>query len=576
MSAQSLPQSPARLRLALYALAAVGVILAVRLFYWQIIEWDKLNALALKQQTIKTEIPPHRGRIRTSDGLLLAADHYLYSIRVNSKMTRDPQDQIKIGGELAAILGQPIGTVMGKLQADKPDWLVRDVSAQTGEAIIALKEKYRLTNLDVEMRLTRFYPAGSLAGPVVGFVNVERKPSSGIEAYMNMPLSGKPGKLNAVGDAMRDVIPFDVQTNVAAEDGAEIILTIDATMQRIVETELANAIRSTRATSGCVIVLDPQTGAVLAMAVWPSADLNAYFESANQDKYKNTAVSALYEPGSVFKVVTLAAALDARTVTPATVFEDIGYIDFGGVRTKNHDEQAHGRVTLTDVMRQSLNVETVKMSVGLGAERFYQYVRDFGFGSITRVEQMPEMPGEVKAPGDGVWRDVELATNAFGQGLSATPLQMVRAIAAVANQGKLMRPYIVKEVREANGRRTVTQSQLVRQVVRPETAQIVTRILSDSIIAESSNKAIVPGYRVAGKTGTSQISGIGGYEKTGTIASFAGYLPADDPRFVILVKLDRPQSSEWGSQVASPVFAEVAKQLVALIGLPPDHVRIGK
>ncbi|MBI5303117.1 MAG: penicillin-binding protein 2 [Chloroflexi bacterium] len=576
MSAQTLPRAPARMRLALYVLAAVGVILAGRLFYWQIIEWDKLNALAIKQQTINTEIPPHRGSIRTSDGLLLAADRYLYSVRVTYKMTRDPQDQIKIAGELAAVLGQPIGTVVGKLQSDKPDWLARDVTAPVGEAIIALKEKYKLTNLEIETRLTRYYPAGALAGPVVGFVNVERKPSSGVEASLHKELTGKPGKLNAVGDAMRDVIPFDVPANIAAEDGADITLTIDATMQRIVEMELANALRATRAASGSIIVLDPKTGAVLALAVLPSADLNAYYEPANQDRYKNTTVSALYEPGSVFKVITLAAALDARTVTPATVFEDIGYIDFGGAHIENHDKKAYGRVTLTDVMRHSLNVEAVKMSVGMGAERFYQYVRDFGFGSITRIELMPELAGDVKSPGDGIWRDVELATNAFGQGISATPLQMARAMAAVANQGKLMRPYIVKEARESSGRRNVVQSQSVRQVIRPETAQIVTRILADSILAESSNKALVPGYRVAGKTGTSQISGIGGYEKTGTVASFAGYLPADDPRFVILVKLDRPQTSEWGSQVASPVFAEVAKQLVALVGLPPDAVRLGK
>jgi len=575
MTAQSLTHVPTRMRLAMYALLAVGVILAVRLFYWQIIEWDRLNKLAI-DHTINTEIVPHRGSIRTSDNLLLAADRYMYSVRVTHKMTRDPKEQIKVAGELAAVLGQPIGTVLAKLQSDTPEYLVRDVNALVGEAVGDLKEKYKLTNLEIETYLTRYYPANALAAQVVGFVNVQRLPSSGIEASLHKELSGKPGKLNAVGDAMRDVIPFDGSYTLPPEDGADITLTIDSTMQRIVETELANALRNSRAASGSIIVLDPKTGAVLAMAVAPTADLNAYFERANQDRYKNTTISAIYEPGSVFKAITLAAALDARTVTPATVFEDQGYIDFGGAHIENSDKKSYGRVTLVEVMRYSLNVEAVKMSVGLGAERFYQYVQDFGFGSITRVELAHELAGDIKLPGDGVWRDVELATNSFGQGLSATPLQVARAMAALANNGKLVRPAVVKEVREANGRRTVTQTQEVRQVIRPETAQIVTRILADAILAESSNKAQVPGYRVAGKTGTSQISGIGGYEKVGTIASFAGFLPADDPRLVILVKLDRPQTSEWGSQVASPVFAEVAKQLVAHIGLPPDAVRLVK
>ncbi|MCL4395577.1 MAG: penicillin-binding protein 2, partial [Chloroflexi bacterium] len=387
-------------------------------------------------------------------------------------------------------------------------------------------------------------------------------------------LRGVDGNLSGASDALHDVIPFDLPTNRPAVDGADAVLTIDSAMQRIVETELANAIRDSRSSSGSIVVMDPQTGAILALAVWPSADLNDYYLPGNMPRYVDSVVSSQYEPGSVFKVVTVAAALDAGTVSPGTFFDDNGTIYVGGRQIKNHDDIAPGHVSLTDVLRQSLNVEAVKMSVGLGATRFYRYVRDFGFGTVSRVELASEASGLVKSVGDGVWRDADLATNAFGQGISVTPLQMVTAVAAVANQGVLMRPYVVQEIRRPDGTVLVTKPEAVRQVVKPATAQTLTKLLADAIVGESSNKAVVPGYKIAGKTGTASIPIAGGYDPVNTIASFVGYLPADDPRFVILVKLDKPQTSEWGSQVASPVFASVAKQLVALIGLPPDSVRL--
>jgi cell division protein FtsI/penicillin-binding protein 2 len=302
--------------------------------------------------------------------------------------------------------------------------------------------------------------------------------------------------------------------------------------------------------------------------------LNEYWKPGNEGRYVNPAVMSEYEPGSVFKVFTVGAALDAGTISTGTVFDDNGSLLFGGVTIYNHDMLAPGRVNLVQVLERSLNVEAAKISVGLGVQRFYEYVRRFGFGAITRVELGSEMMGVIKSPGDGRWRDSDLATNAFGQGISATPLQMAAAVAAVANEGRLMRPYIVQEVHEPNGRVTKTQPQVVRQVLRPETARTLTQLLAEAIIAESTNKALVSGYRIAGKTGTAQIPIYGGYDPKWTIASFCGYLPADDPKFVIFVKLDKPQTSEWGSQVASPVFASVAKQLVVLTGLPPDSVRL--
>ena len=579
MSAQTLPRAPVRMQLALMFILVVGGLLAARLFYWQIVKWDQLSQIAKKQSSMDMPIPARRGDIQTRDNLRLATDIFLFTVEVSPEGI---PDRAALAKQLAPILKQPEGTVLAKLNTKASSVvLARDVPLEIGGAVQDLKTRSEvkqpelgLSNVKVRVKAVRQYPAGAFAAPVVGYVNVERQPAYGIEQYKDRDLRGVDGKIHGAGTVLHDVIPIDLPTNEPAIEGASIVLTINSAMQRVAEAELANAIKDSRATSGSIVVLDPKTGAVLAMAVYPTANLNAYFDPANSSRYANPTVSSQYEPGSVFKMVTVAAGLDARTITPATYFDDNGTLPFGGIVVKNHDDIAPGRVNLMQVLQKSLNIEAAKISIGLGAERFYQYVQNFGFGVPTRVELAGELAGEVKTPGDGKWRDSDLATNAYGQGISATPLQMAAAVAAVANHGKLMKPYIIHQVRRSEGNVITTEPEVVRQVISPETARVLTQLLSDSILVESTNKAIVPGYRIAGKTGTSQIPTIGGYDPVNTIASFGGFLPADDPKFVILVKLDKPKSSEWGSQVASPVFASVAKQLVALSGLPPDAVRL--
>ncbi len=577
MAEQILPRAPQRIRWALFVILAFGLFLAVKLFYWQIMQTDVLSEMAINQRNVTDPIYALRGDITTSDGVLLAKDVFRYTVSVSP---RDVLDQKKFAAELAPLLGQTPEAILAKLTADpKAQWtiLARDLPQAAGAQVVDYKTHNSVIALKADAQPVRVYPNGAFAAQIVGYVNAVRQPAWGVEQFKDPDLRGVDGKSHGVSNALRsDRVPFDLPINEPATNGAAVVLTINSGYQRIVETELANAIRDTRSTSGSIIVMDPKTGAVLAMAVSPTADLNAYYDPANTPNYLNTAVSSQYEPGSVFKIVTYAAALDAGTITPATTFEDGGSIYIGGRIIKNHDNLAPGHVTVVDALRMSLNVEAVKLSVGLGAERYYDYVRNFGFGQHTRIELAAEAIGDVKAVGDGRWRDVDLATNAFGQGIAVTPIQMIAAVAAVANQGRLMRPYVVQETRYANGRTVKTMPEVVRQVIRPETARTLTGLLGDSILAESTNKATVPGYRIAGKTGTAQIPIAGILDPRWTIASFAGYLPADDPRLVILVKLDKPQTSEWGSLVASPVFAAVAKQIVSQMGLPPDNVRQGK
>jgi cell division protein FtsI/penicillin-binding protein 2 len=572
MTAEGLSRTPPRLRAALILVVAVGLVLAGRLFYWQIIRYDEISKRAAQEKELDSTIVARRGNILTSDGLLLATDEFLYTIAVTPKEIDQPDG---LARQLAPILNLSADAILTRFKTGKPPVvLATDVPASVGQAVEDIEKQDGMAGLAVSSRVVRENPGGSFAAHVVGFINSERQAATGVEKFEDDVLGGVDGNLSGASDALHDVIPFDLPVNRPAVDGSDVILTVDSAMQRIVETEMAKAIRDSRSSSGSIVVMDPETGAILALAVWPTADLNAYGQAANLPLYVDAAVSSQYEPGSVFKVVTVSAALDAGTVSPGTFFDDNGSIYVGGRLIKNHDDIAPGHVSLTDVLRLSLNVEATKMSVGLGADRFYHYVRDYGFGTVTRVELASEASGSVKSVGDGRWRDADLATNSFGQGISVTPLQMAAAVAAVANRGVLMRPYIVQEIRHPDGTVVETRPEAVRQVIKPATAQTMTKLLADAIIGESTNKAVVPSYKIAGKTGTASIPIAGGYDPVNTIASFVGYLPADDPHFVILVKLDKPQTSEWGSQVASPVFASVAKQLVALVGLPPDSVRL--
>jgi cell division protein FtsI/penicillin-binding protein 2 len=283
-------------------------------------------------------------------------------------------------------------------------------------------------------------------------------------------------------------------------------------------------------------------------------------------------VGETYEPGSVFKVLTMAAALDIGQVTPDTTYLDEGYIVVGGVPIYNWDRRAHGVVTMTECMQLSLNVCLAAVSTEMGAETFYEYMRAFGVDRRTNIDLADEVNLPLNIPGDGKWYPVNLGTNAFGQGLAVTPMQMTMAVAAVANEGEMMAPHVLKAV-ISNERQYNNTPQVISRPILPETARTLSEMLSISLEKESSY-ALVPGYRVAGKTGTAQIPDpVAGYHEELTNASFVGWGPVDDPRFVVYVWIEKPASSPWGSEVAAPVFSEIVQHLVVLLNLPPDDMR---
>jgi cell division protein FtsI/penicillin-binding protein 2 len=391
----------------------------------------------------------------------------------------------------------------------------------------------------------------------------------GVEEKYNQLLAGNPVTVNMPLD------PYLITKMPDVPPGASLVLTIDRDIQAMTEQVLDKNIESTGAKSGTVIVMDPKTGEILAMAVTPRMDPNEYWKYGEVFPgimAYNRAIGTTYEPGSVFKVLTMAGGLDASVVTPDTSFLDTGVIMVGGVPIRNWDRIGHGPQTMIGCMQLSLNVCLSWVATQLGPTKFYSYLNNFGIGHLTGIDLAGEVSSPVRVQGDPDWYPVNLGTNSFGQGVAATPIQMIAAIAAVANDGKMMAPHVLKSVIE-NGEEYPNPPQVIGAPISAKTAHTETEMLATSIEKEADNKATVKGYRLAGKTGTAEIPGPGGYLSDTTNASFVGWGPADDPRFIVYVWLEQPQTSIWGSVVAAPLFSEIVQNLTVLMDLPPDDLR---
>ncbi len=546
----------------LFAFALINV---GQLFRWQVLEYEYLLGLAKAEHDWYMEITPLRGAIRDRNGHLLALDIFEFEITAAPPMIANPEE---LADRLAPLLDRPRGEILELLKSGRPHVrLARRVPQQIGETI----ESWGLRGIRVEPRPRRVCAEGSLAAHVLGFVNETNNGYYGVEGYYNQILKGTAGEGQGERDPAGNYIPIGFHRLAPPRNGRDLILTIDRTIQHMVEEELERAIARYGAESGTIIVMEPKTGSILAMASYPSYNPNRFAETP-AELFVNPSVSIHYEPGSVFKIVTMAAGLDAGVITPQSTFYDSGSIEVGGRTIMNWDRRGHGLVTMTDVLAQSLNVGAAYVSTTLGRERFYTYVRRFGFGRITEVDLAGEGPGRLRLPGDGEWHESDLGTNSFGQGLAVTPLQMITAVAAVANDGLMMKPHVVEKIVDGDHVTTI-QPTAVRRVIFPQTAEQLTRMLVEAV-QEETDLAAVPGYKIAGKTGTAQVPIPGGYHPTWTIASFIGYAPPEDPAFIVLVKIDKPSVEPWGSKVAAPVFKTVAEQLFILLGIPPDDVRV--
>jgi cell division protein FtsI/penicillin-binding protein 2 len=448
------------------------------------------------------------------------------------------------------------------LQSDQSFALLSGrVSAEVADLVRALPYE----GLQIDPLPRRFYPQCDMLCHTLGYVDFDGNGGSGVEGYYQRELAGE------AASAVINISPLTSQQSVIAHEGADLVLTIDRSLQHTVERHLQNALQEYRAVSGSIIVMDPQTGAILAMASAPCYT-PAEFYDTDPKLLLNPAVSQQHEPGSVMKLVTMAAALDSGVVTPQSTYYDAGILEVGGHKTYNWDRSAPGTTDMTTLLSRSLNVGAATLATMMGSDVYYNYLQNFGFGRPTGVDLMSEASGTMPLPGDEFWTESFVATNAYGQGIAVTPLQMITAVSALANNGTMMQPYIVQEIRGENGT-FVHEPTVLGRPISPEIAAQVTAMATTAVSREVF-EAQIEGYTIAGKTGTAQIAENGIYLPDDVIGSFIGWLPAENPELIVYVKLDRPQTAPWGSQTAAPAFADLANELVVMLDVPPDTVRL--
>jgi cell division protein FtsI/penicillin-binding protein 2 len=532
------------------------------------------------------QLIPARGKIYDRWGHLLAGNETVYEIGVDLWNEDINPETIALAGSV--VLGLDYSSILvdllQRISENSPYYVLdkfgtSDEIAHLQKLIDELEENpsgngvssdgkpHSLKGLNFEPYLQRIYPENNLASNVLGFVNKEPVSVYGIEGYYDDLLSG------VTREYWYPYDPNRVTELPDSTEGASLILTLDREIQASVEEILDKAIENNGAYAGTIVIMNPKTGEILAMATSPRININEYWrvgEVFDEDQVFNLAIHS-YEPGSVFKVFTMASALDSGTVEPDTTFVDTGVFQIGGVPIYNWNRGAWGPQTMLGCMQHSLNVCLAWVSDQMGASIFYSYLQDFGFGHPTGIELDSEVSGHLKLPGDADWYEADLGTNAFGQGISVTPVQMLTGLSAIANGGKMVAPRIVYSVID-RGRQYNTSIQIIGEPISKETANTLSDMLAVSLEEEAST-ALVPGYRVAGKTGTAEIPSPQGYVSSATNASFAGWGPVDDPQFIVYIWIEKPTSSPWGSVVAAPIFSEVVERLVVLLNIPPDPVR---
>ena len=525
---------------------------------------------------------PARGEIYDRNGNLLAGNKMVYEVDVDltaiipTKTTTIEAIEKNIALAATMALGMDPATAMDRMTNIKPgtrNVVLQDfVPSDQYEKFLLMQANAQADPNGLNLNAVTFtphpmrsYPENDLASTVLGYVTRDNHGYMGVEEKYDNILAGIP---------VTKLVPRNPRNAAAypnVEPGQTLILTIDREIQASIEKILDDALSSTGSSAGTIIVMDPKTGEILGMSSTPRMNLNEYTHVGDifpGETPFNRAISQAYEPGSVSKILTMAAAIDNGTVTPSTQYLDQGVIVVGGVSIYNWDRGAWGWQDMTGCLAHSLNVCLAHISTTMGNDSFYAYMQRFGLGHLTGIDLAGEVAGHFKLPGDSDWYPVDLGTNAFGQGVSTTPLQMVMAASALANNGQMIYPHVLyAQVRD--GHQSNMSPQVVGTPVKAETAHTITTMLNNALVSESSG-ALVPGYSIAGKTGTAQIPVPGGYDQDNINASFIGWGPVKDPRFLVYVWLEKPQTNKAASVVAAPIFKQVIEKLVILMGIPPD------
>jgi cell division protein FtsI/penicillin-binding protein 2 len=553
--------------LVVFIFLAAGTVI-FRLYTLQVLAHAFYQEMASDQHKVYEDLVPRRGEIFARD-----SDSY-YPVATNKELSlvfavpREIDDPKAAAREMAAVLELDERELAEKL--DQPESWYAVIAHKVGEDKASVIKDKNIKGIYFTPENERFYPGGSFASQLVGFVGSngqKQKGLYGLEAYWNKDLEGREGRLEQERDTGGSWISIGDKVMSPAENGADLYLTIDHTIQYRAEMAIKKSLEKFQADSGSIVILEPGTGAVLAMASAPDFNLNEFSKVEDMSLFSNPVVGSPYECGSVFKPITMSAGIDAKVVTPDTTYTDTGAVNEAGYTIKNSDGKANGVQTMTQVLEKSLNTGVIFVEKLLGNLRFYEYVKNFGLGEKTGIETLGEVPGNISGLKD--LKDINAFTATFGQGTAITPIQLATAFAAIANEGKLMQPHVIDKIVYGDGKEDVTQPTEKRRVISKETSLDLARMMVSVVQNGHGKKAGVPGYLVAGKTGTAQIPRKDGpgYEEGAHIGSFVGFAPAYDPRFVMLVKLDNPKNVEWAESSAAPTFGEMAKFMLDYFGV---------
>ena len=526
--------------------------IVVRLAYLQIYKGSLYEAMSLGQQSSDETSTIKRGEIFLKNGEICLAQTKSKTNLCFSSKKISPFELEKEADFLAGFWGGTEEELLadiqngGLIKKEIPDSELDDLKKY-------LKEK-NLAGVWLEETSTRFYPQGSFTSQLLGFVNNEGQGQYGLESYYNDVLNGQDQQRTAEGEVI--------------EQGANIYLTIDYNIQYLAEKLLKEANEKWAIDSGQIVVSEPATGKIIALANFPSFDCNNYGQESDLGVFVDSVTEKLFEPGSVFKPFTMAAGLEEQLVTPETKYTDNGFVNVGGKDIYNFDKRVWGEQMMIDVLEESINTGAVFVEQKIGSELFWRYIKNFGFLEKTDVD----LPGEIFSVNKTLKNGKErgYASASFGQGIEITAIQLIRSFGALANNGKMMRPYVVEKIVKSNGQTIVTQPKFEKQVISEQTAAKLTAMLISVVKNGSGRLAGVSGYYIAGKTGTAQVAVKGGYSDDKTIHSFIGYFPALNPKYLILVKLDNPKGITSSGHSATPIFQSLAKYIIDVQQIPPS------
>ena len=570
------------------AIASAGLI-GYRLYDWHVAQATKISKGTSAFLT-RHEIDPRRGTILDRSGDVLAISRGTTRVIADPQRlhedTKDPDIKATIftvARQLADLLNLDAGTIVEKLGNPEARYaeIAREVldepAARIQRAINSKDEQTKLYGIRLEADKKRVYPNQELAAHVLGFVGESAaRPNdvvgqAGIEAYYDDHLGGQPGLVSSDIDKAGRRIPIGRHSMQQPRHGSDITLAIDRTIQHIIEQELTVALKRYAAAAGSILVTNPTTGEIIGLANRPTFDPGLIHQSELGPELQNRVSGRMYEPGSTFKLVTMAAGLNEGLITPDSTHNNPGEMEYGGQDFKNWDEKTYPDQTMTSVLQHSSNTGSIFVADKVGGQKFYKYVDLFGFGTPTGIDlgrSHGEVGGRVRRYGDTDWYRPDLASNSFGQGISVTAIQLAAAIGAIANGGILMAPRVARGLTHADGRREQIEPFAVRRVIRKEAAQTLIQMMEGAEQELDTNLARVPGYRTAGKTGTAQIAEAGTYADADSIASYVGFGPLERPQVLALVIIEKPQKESYGALVASPTFAEIMRPIFSYLKIP--------